>query len=180
MTSTALTVTPGTYHLDPIHSSADFAVRHKVSKFRGSFTELDGTLHVAETGEIRLSGTAKVASIVVKSGDMEADLLSPNFFDAERYPVISFESTNVSVADDGATTVTGDLTMRGHTESVTAAGRVSTVDDDGHGRRLVGIDLETVVDRTRFGISFVQQLPGGGAAVETEVTLNVELEFAST
>jgi polyisoprenoid-binding protein YceI len=70
--------------------------------------------------------------------------------------------------------------MRGHTESVTARGSLSTVEDDGHGRRLVGIDLETIVDRTQFGISFVQQLPGGEAAVETDVTLNVELEFAST
>jgi polyisoprenoid-binding protein YceI len=180
MTSTAFTVTPGTYRLDPVHSTAGFAVRHKVSKFRGSFTELDGKLRVDESGELRLSGTARVASIMVKSGAMEADLLSPRFFDAERYPQISFESTEASVAADGAMTVTGDLTMRDHTESVTASGTLSTVDDDGQGRRLVGIDLETVVDRTQFGITFVQQLPGGEAAVETDVTLNVELEFAST
>jgi len=180
MTSTSLTIAPGIYHLDPVHSSAGFTVRHKVSKFRGSFTELDGTLRVSDAGEVHLSGTARVASIVVKSGAMEADLLSPRFFDAERYPQISFESTSISVAADGAITVTGDLTMRGHTESVTASGSLSTVEDDGHGRRLVGIDLETIVDRTQFGISFVQQLPGGEAAVETDVTLNVELEFAST
>jgi polyisoprenoid-binding protein YceI len=179
MSSTTPTLTPGTYRLDPVHSSAGFAVRHKVSKFRGSFTELDGMLQIAETGELRVNGTATVASIVVKSGDMEADLLSPNFFDAERYPQIRFESSEVSVQPDGAITITGDLTMRGHTESVTATGTFSALDDDGHGRRLVGIDLETVVDRTDFGISFVQQLPGGGVAVETDVTLSVELEFAS-
>ena len=179
MGSTAIPVTPGVYRLDPIHSSAGFVVRHKVSKFRGSFTQLDAKLEVAETGELQLQGTASVASVVVKSGDMEAHLLSPSFFDADRYPQITFESSEIIFAADGALTVTGALTMRGHTESVTATGTFSALDDDGHGRRLVGIDLETVVDRTDFGISFVQQLPGGGVAVETDVTLSVELEFAS-
>jgi polyisoprenoid-binding protein YceI len=162
--------------LDPVHSSVGFTVRHKVSKFRGGFAEFDARLTVEPSGEMSLAGSANVASIQVKDEYQGADLLSPNFFDAERFPDITFRSTSVVTEPNGQLTVTGELTMRGHTEAVQASGRLSHMRDDGHGRELVGIDLEAVVDRTDFGISFAQQLPGGGVAVENAVTLNVELE----
>jgi polyisoprenoid-binding protein YceI len=68
--------------------------------------------------------------------------------------------------------------MRGNTRAVEATGTLTFVPDDGHGRERVGLDLETVVDRQDFGISFAQRLPGGGVAVANAVTLNVELELA--
>ena len=177
MVNTNLTAAPGIYELDPVHSTAGFMVRHKVSQFRGEFTDLHATLVVTPSGELELHGTAVVASLTVKSGSMSADFLSPNFFDADRYPQISFRSSEITLGEGDAITVIGDLGMRGHAKRVTANGTAHAIDDDGHGRRLVGIDLEAVIDRTEFGISFVQQLPGGGVAVGTDVRLNVELEF---
>lgn len=170
-------VTPGTYQLDQIHSSVGFAVKHKVSKFRGGFADFEATLTVEPTGAMSLTGSAAVASIQVKNDHQAMDLLSPNFFDAERFPRLEFRSTSVTVDVDGTLKVTGELSMRGHTRPVLASGTLAAVADDGHGRELIGLDLEAVVDRTDFGISFAQNLPGGGIAVETAVTLNAELEF---
>jgi polyisoprenoid-binding protein YceI len=177
MTTSALSVTLGTYRLDPVHSSVGFTVRHKVSKFRAGFADFDASLTVEPSGQITLAGSAQVASVQVKNEYQAADLLSPNFFDADRFPEILFRSTSVLIEPDGGLSVAGELSMRGSTRPVQAAGTFSYVADDGHDRELVGIDLEAVVDRTDFGISFAQQLPGGGVAVETAVTLAVELEL---
>jgi polyisoprenoid-binding protein YceI len=84
----------------------------------------------------------------------------------------------VSVADDGALSVTGDLTMRGHTERVEATGTFTYMSDDGHGHERAGVDLQAVVNRHDFGISHTQHMPDGSVNVESEVTLTVELELA--
>jgi polyisoprenoid-binding protein YceI len=178
MDSSTLTVAPGTYRLDPVHSTVGFAVMHKVSKFRGTFGAFDATLAVDGSGEMQLTGSASVGSIQVKNPDMAAQLQSPDFFDAERHPDVTFRSTSVQPGPGGELTVNGELTMRGHTRQVEATGALTYLSDDGHGHGRVGLDLETIVDRNDFGISFTQQLPGGGVAVENAVTLSVELELA--
>jgi len=178
MKSNTMTVAPGIYRLDPVHSTVGFAVMHKVSKFRGTFGAFDAVLEVDDDGAIQLTGAASVASVQVKNPDMAVHLQSPDFFDAERHPDVTFRSTAVRVDDAGELEVSGELTMRGHTQPVGALGTLSYVADDGHGHGRVGIDLSTVVDRDDFGISFVQPLPGGGVNSESAVTLTVELELA--
>jgi polyisoprenoid-binding protein YceI len=171
------TVTPGTYRLDPDHSTVGFAVMHKVSRFRASFADFDATLEVDAEGGLLLTGTASVGSVQVKNVEQGAHLQSPEFFDAERHPLISFRSTAVDLAADGTLAVAGELTLRGHMEVVHATGTLTYVPDDLHDQERVGIDLETVVDRTRFGLNWNQPLPNGGVAVSNEVTLLVELEL---
>jgi polyisoprenoid-binding protein YceI len=178
MESNTLVVAPGTYRLDAVHSSIGFAVMHKVSRFRGGFGTFDATLTADTDGALSLAGSAGVASVQVKDPTMAAHLQSPDFFDAERHPDATFRSTSVRAGADGALTVAGELTLRGHTRAVEATGTLNFVADDGHGRPRVGIDLETVVDRSAFGISFAQELPGGGVNVENAVTISVELELA--
>lgn len=178
MEAKTLAVTPGTYRIDPVHSTVGFAVKHKVSKFRGTFADFKATLEVDAAGELTLTGSARVASVQVKHAEMATHLQSPDFFDAERHPDVTFRSESVRVADGGVLSVGGELTMRGHTQLVEATGTLTYVSDDGHGRERVGLDLETVVDRHDFGISHTQQLPGGGVNVEDAVTLSVELELA--
>jgi len=173
-----LVVAPGTYRLDPVHSTVGFAVMHKVSKFRGTFGTFDATLDVDESGDMQMTGSASVASVQVKNPDMAAHLQSPDFFDADRHPDVTFRSTAIHAGADGDLSVSGQLTMRGNTQQVLATGTLTYIADDGHGRRRIGLDLETIVDRNDFGISFSQQLPNGGVAVENAVTLSVELELA--
>jgi polyisoprenoid-binding protein YceI len=177
METTVVAVTPGAYRLDHIHSTVGFAVLHKVSKFRATFADFDATLTADPSRELTLTGAASVRSVQVKNKDMETHLQSPDFFDAERYPDAGFRSTSVRLDPGGELAVTGELTIRGHTRSVEARGTLTSVPDDGHGRERVGLDLEAVIDRQDFGVSFSQRLPGGGLAVANAVTLNVELEL---
>jgi polyisoprenoid-binding protein YceI len=177
METSTIAATPGAYQLDTVHSTVGFAVLHKVAKFRTTFADFDATLVADATGEFTLTGGARVGSIAVKVPDMATHLQSPEFFDAARHPDITFRSTTLHVDSGGELTVTGDLTIRGHTREVEATGAFTHVADDGHGNERIGLDLETVIDRTDFGIDFAQRMPGGGLALANEVTLNVNLEF---
>jgi polyisoprenoid-binding protein YceI len=178
MSETAIAVTPGTYSYDPIHSSVTFSVRHfGAGKFRGSFADFDATLTVDEGGSLALRGVVKVESVQVKEPRLAGHLASPDFFDAERFPEITFQSTSFDVAADGTLAVDGDLTLRETTKNVHATGELTFVEDDGHGNQRVGVELSTTIDRTEFGVNFDGNLPGGQPIVANDVTLTVELEF---
>src|SRR5919198_365729 len=97
MATSTISVTPGTYRLNRVHSTVGFAVMHKVSRFRASFGDFDAILEVAPDGGMALSGAAEVASVQVKHAEQAAHLRSPEFFDATRHPSISFSSTTVTV-----------------------------------------------------------------------------------
>src|SRR6185312_15733970 len=114
----------GTYTTDGVHSSAGFAVKHMLSTFRGSFGTINATVTVDENGAGTLTGSVPVNSVIVKDENLVAHLHSPEFFDAEQYPEIRFDS--VELAIDGSTaTLTGDLTIKGHTERLSAEGTVA-------------------------------------------------------
>ena len=117
-----------------------------------------------------------VDTVVVKDENLVAHLQSPEFFDAEQYPRITFESTDIAI-EDGAVTVTGDLTLKGHTERVTATGTIVGPVEDPFGNTKVGLQLETVVDRTKFGLNWNAPLPKGGFMLANDVTLSVDLEL---
>jgi polyisoprenoid-binding protein YceI len=163
--------------MDPDHSSVGFVVLHKVSRFRAGFAEFDVTLVVGEDGVLSLEGMVRVKSLKVKNAEQAAHLKSPEFFDASRHPGLTFHSTSVTLDSYNRLQVIGALTVRGHTEIVQGAGTLTYVGDDLHDHERVGIDLEAVVDRTRFGLKWNQALPGGGFAVANEVTILVEIEL---
>jgi polyisoprenoid-binding protein YceI len=168
----------GRYAVDPVHSSVGFAVRHmSVSNFRGSFGEVDASLQYGEDGELALEGSVPVSAIEVREPALASHLATPDFFDAARYPRISFRSTAVRVAEDGGLEMDGELTMKGVTRPIVARGELLAVPADLAGGARVGVDLETVIDRTDYGINFNAPLPKGGNAVANDVRLHVELEF---
>jgi polyisoprenoid-binding protein YceI len=163
----------GTYKLDPVHSSASFAVKHMVvSTFRGRFERFDATL-----ADGKLIGTVDVSSIVVKDENLAAHLQSPEFFDAERHPELRFESADIR-RDGDEVVVDGELTIKGITKAVEARGTiegpVTTLGDVNK----VGLALEAIIDRTEFGLNWNAPLPKGGFALANDVKLIVELELA--
>lgn len=179
MTTAELALPTGTYTLDPIHSSIGFAVKHMVvSTFRGSFGDYDASLTVGDDGLPRLTGEVQVASIEVKDPNLTAHLLSPDFFDVERHPQITFQTTAARVSDGGELVVDGDLTVNGISRPLEARGSLNYVAEDMGGGQRVGVDLETVVDRNEFGLKWNAPLPKGGFALDNDVKLHVELEFA--
>ena len=167
----------GTWRADKIHSSAGFAVKHMVvSTFRGRFEDFDATLDVGEDGEDSFTGTVRADSIVVKDENLAAHLKSPDFFDTERYPEIRFESTAVRREGDELI-VDGNLTIKDQTHAVEARGGLVGPHENIAGKTGIGITLETVVDRTKFGLNWNAPLPKGGFALANDVALLVELEL---
>jgi polyisoprenoid-binding protein YceI len=168
----------GTWKLDPIHSSASFAVKHMVvATFRGRFEDFDAQFDVDESGEGKLVGTVKTDSIVVKDENLAAHLRSPEFFDTERYPELRFESTSVTREGDELV-VEGDLTIKGNTHPVTGRGAFVGPHEDIAGNTKIGVTLETTIDRTQFGLEWNAPLPKGGFALANDVSLTIELELA--
>jgi polyisoprenoid-binding protein YceI len=164
----------GTYVLDPIHSSASFAVKHMVvSTFRGRFERFDATLV-----DGKLTGTVDVGSIVVKDENLAAHLQSPEFFDAERHPELRFESSDIRPGENGEVVVDGELTIRGVTKPVEARGTFEGPAVTFGDVNKVGLTLEAIIDRTEFGLNWNAPLPKGGFALANDVKLIVELELA--
>jgi polyisoprenoid-binding protein YceI len=173
MSSTA-TPLAGTYAADPVHSSFGFAVRYQgVSLFRGTLTEVSASL-----ADGRLEGTAKVESISIRTPEQfRAHVLSAEFFDAENHPEVTFNSSNLDLADDGTAEVEGELTIKGITRPVTATGSWIAPAPDAFGSTRGHLNLEAVIDRTQWDMNWNAPLPSGGKALANEVTLTVDISL---
>jgi polyisoprenoid-binding protein YceI len=171
-TTTIQQVPTGTYNVDPVHSTFGFAVRHNgVSMFRGQFEQVDAKL---EDGV--LIGTAQVDSVKTAIPDLKGHLLSPDFFNAEQAPTITFRSTDIRVADGGQVVLDGELTIRGVTKPVTATGTIA-YGTGISGAEVVGFDLEATIDRREYGLDWQAELPKGGEVLGWDVVLEVHLEL---
>jgi polyisoprenoid-binding protein YceI len=157
----------GTWSADPVHSHISFEIAYAgTNTFRGGFREYTATL---EDGV--LEGSAKVASVDVKDEQLNAHLLTPDFFDAERFPEISFRTSDLEH---------GELTIKGVTRPVTISASVSEPNVDPFGRERVGITLEATVDRTEFGVSWNAPNQGGGNYLGDDVTIKAELAMVKS
>jgi len=165
-----------TYVVDPVHSSIGFAVVHNgVSTFRSGFAAYEARLSGGERPQ--LEGAVEVASIEIEEPNLKGHLLSPEFFDAERYPQLRFGSSALEVGEDGTASVRGELEIRGERREVEARGRVVALGADLAGQARVGLSFETGVDRRSFGLDWQAELPSGGEVLDYEVTIAVELEL---
>jgi polyisoprenoid-binding protein YceI len=164
-----------TWGLDTTHSTATFAIKYMVSTFRAGFDRVDATLDT--TGDQpRLTGSVDPASIAVKDENFHAHLQSPDFFDTERHPAVTFESTSWRV-DGDELIVDGELTIKGDKRPIEARGQLVAPHEDPWGNTRLGVTLEAVVDRTHFGLNWNNPLPKGGLALANDVRLHVDLQF---
>ena len=167
-TLTEQTIPTGTWTLDTAHSQVGYAVKHAgISLFKGSVDGFDASL-----ADGTLKGSAPVTGIKVEGENFAAHLLSPDFFDAERHPTLSFTSTELR-RDGDELVVEGELEIRGERRPVRLTGTIA-----GPVMDRIGISLETVIDRTDFGITWNMELPSGGAVLENEVKITADLELA--
>jgi polyisoprenoid-binding protein YceI len=175
MAAIAIQPFAGTYRALPLPSSFAFAVRHSgVFDYRGSLSDVAATLH-GDGDALTLEGSARVDSIsVTEPPAMRASVLGPAFFDAERYPGITFRSTAVRLGDDGRAKVEGELTIRGVTRPVSASGRYAPPRPSGFGE-IAGLQLRASFDRREFGFDWQMEMPGGGDAVGWGVQVDIEL-----
>lgn len=169
-------VPAGTYSVDPVHSSINFAITHNgVATFRSGFSGYEARLTGGEAP--RLEGTVDVASVKIDEEQLKGHLLSPDFFDASRYPQLRFTSSALNVAEDGAVTLRGELEIRGEKREVEASGKFGQLGADLGGNARVGLSVSADVDRRDFGLDWNAELPSGGEVLDYAVSIAVELEL---
>ncbi len=180
MSTTTVTLpATGTYAVDPAHSHVGFAVRHlMVSKVRGRFAEFDATLTIAdEPLQSSVEVTVQLASIDTRDEKRDAHLRSPDFFDVERHPTMTFRSTAVREAGDGRYDVDGELTIGAASGPVTLAVTFDGAARDPWGGERVGFSARGRINREAFGLAWNQALETGGVLVGKDVDLEIESEF---
>lgn len=169
---------PGTWTIDPAHSSVGFVVRHLVAaKARGRFGEFAGDIHVADRPE-ESSVIVEISAASIDTGqpDRDAHLRSPDFFDVEQHPTIGFRSTAVRVLDAHRFEVDGELTVRGTSKPVTLSLEYGGVVRDPFGNEKAIFSAETVLNREDFGLTWNQALETGGVLVGKHATIELEIE----
>jgi len=171
----------GAYSLDVSHSSVGFSVRHlMVGKTRGRFAAFTGTVVVAEDP---LASSVEVeidaASIDTRDEQRDGHLRSPDFFDVEQFPKVTFTSTSVTHVDGDRWTVVGDLTVKDVTQSVTLDTTfegASPKPEALGGGYSIGFSASAKLNREAFGLTWNAPLEGGGVLVGKDVTLEIETE----
>jgi polyisoprenoid-binding protein YceI len=169
-------VPTGPYAVDPVHSSVTFAITHNgVATFRSGFASYEARLTGGEAPALK--GSVDVASIKIDEEQLKGHLLSPDFFDASRYPQLRFRSSELEVAEDGTATLRGELDIRGEAREVEASGKFGQLGADLAGNARVGLSIAAEVDRRDFGLDWNAELPSGGEVLDYAVAINVELEL---
>lgn len=174
---TQITDLKGTYTLDPSHSEVGFTTRHAmVTKVRGAFSDYSGTATIdgANPSASSLEVTVQAASIDTRSADRDAHVRGADFFDVEQYPTITFRSTDFAVHGD-TVDVTGDLTIKDVTRSVTIPFEFNGAATDPFGHERIGFEGKVDVSRADFGLTWNAALETGGFLVSDKVTLEFEV-----
>jgi len=174
----ALTELTGTYTLDPAHTRIGFVARHAmVTKVRGSFDEFAGTavLDGANPANSRVEVTIEAASIDTRNAQRDEHLRGNDFLAMQEYPKITFASTGVRQAGETTFDVTGDLTIKGVTNSITIPFEFEGAAKDPFGNERVGFEGSVAINRKDYGVTWNAALEGGGVLVSDKVTLEFEI-----
>ena len=168
----------GTWNFDPAHSEVGFTVRHAgISKVRGKFTDLAATLVLGGTlSDSSVSATIQAASFSSGDANRDAHVRSADFFDVETFPTLTFTSTAVSGGADSFE-LTGELTIRGITKTVTFNGEFNGVAVDPFGATRAGFEATTVISRKEFGLTWNAALEAGGVLVSDKVVITLDVAF---
>jgi polyisoprenoid-binding protein YceI len=183
---TAATITPettaiSTWNIDPVHSHAEFKVRHMmISNVKGEFKGLSGNLKLDSADPAKSSVAVSFDTATVNTGDAQRDahLKSPDFFDVEKFPTLTFKSSRVSKSKDGALKLAGDLTIHGVTRNVVLdVEEPSAPAKDPWGNTRIGFSATTRVNRKDFGLTWNASLETGGILVGEEVAISLDVQF---
>lgn len=180
-TQTATATKTTTWNIDPAHSVAEFKVKHMmISNVKGQFTAIKGTLSLDEDDvtQSRVEALIDAASINTREPQRDAHLKSADFFDAEKFPTLTFKSTRITAKAEGELAVAGDLTIHGVTRNVvfTVEGPTAAAKDP-WGNTRVGLSATTKINRKDFGLTWNAALETGGILVGDEVTITLDVEL---
>jgi polyisoprenoid-binding protein YceI len=170
-----------TWTLDPVHSVAEFKVRHMmISNVKGQFTRISGML-AFDQGKItnsRVEASIDASSINTRDPQRDAHLKSADFFEVEKYPALAFQSTSVKRTGEDELAVTGDLTIHGVTRQVTFRVEGPTAPGrDPWGNTRVGLFASTKINRKDFGLTWNAALEAGAILLGDEITITLDVQF---
>jgi polyisoprenoid-binding protein YceI len=167
-----------TYKIDPMHSGIGFAISHLViNKVKGKFTEFTGTIVLDNNAIQEAKGTVQTKSIDTGIAQRDNHLRSPDFFDATKFPTITFESKRVE-KKDGQTMLVGDFTMHGVTKELSLAVELKGPIKDPMGKSRIGLEGKTKLNRRDYGLSYSRAMETGGLVVGDEVEIEINAEAA--
>lgn len=174
--TTASTLLPtGTWSVDPAHSRVEFQAKHLgIAPVRGAFNAFEGTLELGDDlAGARAYGSVSVASVDTSQARRDAHLRSPDFFDAERFPKLAFESREIRPLDAERFEIAGDLTMHGVTRPITLTAELQGTEEDSRGNQRVALAVGGRLNRRDYGMTPSQALVD--MVVSDEVTLRLDI-----
>jgi len=170
-----------TWNIDPVHSVAEFKVKHMmISNVKGQFTSVKGVLVLDETDltKSHVEASIEADSIATRDAQRDTHLKSADFLDVEKFPTLSFKSTRISRTGAGELALAGDLTIHGVTRNI-----IFTVEEptppakDPWGNTRLGLSATTKISRKDFGLNWNATLETGGILVGDEVTITFDVQF---
>jgi len=175
----SLPVLAGTWTVDASHSTVGFKVKHMMlSNTAGKFNDYTATMTTDDKNKMTaVESTIQAKSVDTANEKRDAHLKTPDFFDVEKYPTITFKSKKITGGKAGKTKVTGDLTMHGVTKEVTFDGEVTDAIKDPYGNSRRAFSATTSIARKDWGLTWSKNLDNGGAVVGDKVDVNLEMEF---
>lgn len=172
-------VAAGDYKIDPAHSTVGFLIRHyEINWVEGRFKDFDGTIRydAADVTKSSVEFAAKIAGVDTGVAARDQHLQKDDFFDAAKFPLMTFKSTRVERKGKSGYVLHGDLTIHGVTKPVAVPFTMTGAVQDARGNTRFGIEGHTKINRRDFGMNYGTALPGGGFDIGNEVTINLYLE----
>jgi polyisoprenoid-binding protein YceI len=169
------------WNIDKNHTAVEFVATHMMfTKVRGKFEALEGTISYdpANVAASKVNVTIDASSITTGVGDRDNHLKSPDFLDVANFPTLTFVSTKVEPTGDGKAKVTGDLTIRGTTRSVTLDATFEGTGKNPWGVEVAGFSGTTKINREDWGLTWNAVLETGGLLVSKDVQINLEVQAA--
>jgi len=174
-TATQTALPTGTWQVDKVHSNVEFQVKHLgIATVKGHFTDFQGTLVVGADGA-SASGSVKAESVDTREPQRDGHLRSPDFFDAEQFPEITFKSTSISPVDEDTFEVVGDFTMHGITKPLTLTATLEGTETDHEGNPRVGISAAAQISRSDWDMKFNMALGSGNVVVSDKVKIILDI-----
>lgn len=167
------------WNIDPAHTNVGFTIRHMmVSKVRGNFSDFEGTIegNPEELENTTIHFKVGIASISTNNEDRDNHLRSADFFEAEKYPNMTFQSTNIEKVNDNEYKLTGNLTIKDVTKETTFDVELLGKETNPWGVPVVGFEASTKISRKEFGLTWNQALETGGVLVGDDVQINIDLQ----
>ncbi|ASO05219.1 YceI family protein [Arenibacter algicola] len=164
--------------LDPAHSEITFKVKHlMISHVKGAFKTFEASIDGEDFRSSNFNVTIDTGSISTNNDDRDAHLKSPDFFEVDQYPKITFASKSLKKVDDDEFKLIGDLTIKGTTQEIKLDTEFGGFMKDPYGNEKAGFSIKGKLNRKDFGLNWNAALEAGGVMVGNEIKINAEVQF---